>query len=131
MRKTGSIILAALLLVCLGLSGCTKYISSYHAVAFVHSNDAMSARMNFYEFEGTKVFKLKGKGEKLSYSAELESGKMIIQFDMGGKKEVQLELSGGMDLAGEEEITGKGIIYVIITSTGSCQNGDFQFTIEP
>ena len=78
MKKVFTAIVAAIVL--LSFAGCGKYSSSYKAVAFVHSNESISAFMNFYSFDGRMVFKLKIAGEgDLKYSAKLETGSAKLE----------------------------------------------------
>lgn len=77
-----------MVLLLLPLSGCSRYISSYKAVAFVHTNTTKSASMRFSSFEGTMVFKLKCESEdqKINYSVKLENGIAKVFYDCNGTK---------------------------------------------
>ena len=92
--------LACLVLLLFGLAGCSKYVSKYNAVGFVHSNSARSAFMSFHQFEGTMVFKLKVKeADQLACSGRLESGVATVCLDADGAKTGLFSLSGGDEIA--------------------------------
>jgi len=94
MKKIAVLMVCALLMV--SLAGCGKYVSSYKAVAFVHSNESDSAFMNFYSFEGRMVFKLKSPAEgDIKYSARLESGNAVVYYDSNGTRQELFSISGG------------------------------------
>ena len=125
--------LACLALLLFGLAGCSKYVSKYSAVGFVHSNSARSAFMNFHQFEGTMVFKLKapgGQAAQLDYSARLESGSAIVYLDAAGTKIELFSLRGGDEIAASAaQINGEKTIYVIVETDGKCENGELYFDL--
>ena len=122
-------------LACLALllAGCSKYVSKYSAVGFVHSNSARSAFMSFHQFEGTMVFKLKapgGQAAQLDYSARLESGSAIVYLDAAGTKIELFSLRGGDEIAASAaQINGEKTIYVIVETDGKCENGELHFDL--
>lgn len=114
----------------IALAGCSKYVPSYKAVAFVHSNGSDSAFMNFYSFDGRMVFKLKSSVEgELKYSAKLESGNATVYYDFYGTKQELFSISGGDVLDSRGGYVESGTVYVIVETDGACQNGDFRFSI--
>ena len=133
MKRAFTIFLAAVLAAgfCC-LSGCARYVSKYFAVAFVHSNESDNAYMSFYTFKGTMVFKLKCKdaGQRIRYSAKLESGSAAVYTDCGDGKTELLSVGAGDETASVGGQIGKGTVYVIVETDGECTNGDFRFELE-
>ena len=128
MRRVFAFLLVFVLLL-LSLTGCSKYTSSYSAVAFVHSNESDSAFMNFYTFEGRMVFKLKSPGEgDLKYTAKLESGNATVYYDFHGEKQELFSIAGGEECDGHGGYVEAGTVYIIVETDGKCQNGDFHFS---
>ena len=129
MKKIVILLVSAML--ALSLTGCGKYVSSYKALGFVHSNDLSSAYMNFYTFEGRMVFKLKSSGEgDLKYSAKLESGSATVYYDYLGTKSKLFSVSGGEELASYGGYVDTGTVYIIVETEGECRNGVFQFNLD-
>ena len=122
---------ACLALLLFSLAGCGKYVSKYSAVGFVHSNSARSAFMNFHQFEGTMVFKLKVKeADQLACSGRLESGVATVCLDADGAKTALFSLSGGDEIAASfAQIDGEKTIHVIVETDGKCENGEFHFDV--
>ena len=120
------------LLIFLCLTGCGKYVSSYKAVGFVHSNTSDSASMSFFSFEGRMVFKLKYSSEEQTIKAagKLESGSAVVYFDADGTKEEWFRTAAGEKSAGTLGKLPAGTVYIIVETDGACQNGDFQFEIK-
>ena len=115
----------------LSLPGCGKYMSSYKAIAFVHSNEKTSAFMTFYSFDGRMVFKLKSSSEgDLKYTAKLESGSATVYYDFYGKKQKLFSISGGEVMDSHGGYVESGTVYIIVETDGNCRNGDFQFSLE-
>ena len=132
MKKTVSAVAAVLVLIAIFicLSGCGRYSSHYHAVGFVHSNTPKSAFMNFYEFEGNTVFKLKNNsGETLKYSAKLENGEARVYYDSGNGKAPLFTVKTGEEFNSETGVLPAGTVYVIIETDGKCLNGELTFDI--
>ena len=126
-------LLCVLLTVCLLflLAGCSGYRSHYKAVGFVHSNTPGSAFMSFYEFDGTMVFNLRSKnsGEKLKYSAKLETGAVTVYYDIHGAKTELLSVGAGEQTDSALDLPSTGKVCVIVETDGRCRNGDFKFDI--
>ena len=128
MKKIAVLLVSALLLI--SLTGCGKYVMSYKAVGFVHSNKTDSAFMNFYSFEGRMVFKLKSPGEgDVKYTAKLEFGKATVYYDFYGTKQELFSISGGEEVDSHSGYVESGTVYIIVETDGKCENGDFQFSI--
>lgn len=129
MKKVITAIICLILAV--SLAGCGKYISSYKAVGFVHSNEKTSAFMSFISFDGTMVFKLKSSGESsVKCSAKLESGNAAVYFDCNGTRTELLSLQGGDNNYRQSESVAAGTVYVIVETDGICQNGEIRFSLE-
>ena len=127
-KRALALVLAVLLL--LSLAGC-GYASHYSAVGFVHSNEARSAYMSFWSFEGRMVFKLKSSGEgDLTYSVKLEEGNAKVYYDSRGTKAELCSVSGGDAAASHGGYVEAGTVYVIVETDGTCLNGDFRFSLD-
>ena len=129
MKKTicALTVLAALLL---SMCGCGEYTSHYKAVGFIHSNESESAFMNFYEFEGTMVFKLKNKdGGALEYSARLDSGEAEISYDCGNGKTALCTVREGDDFSFKTFPLTLGTLYVIVETSVKCKSGELKFAV--
>ena len=128
MKKIINIILVFVL--ALTLSSCSKYKSSYKAVSSVTTNTTKAASMSFYSFIGTRVFKLKSKGEnKLSYSVKIESGDAKAYYDNGNGKIELLSISSGENMAGSITTIVPGYLYIIFETNGKCLNGSIEFKL--
>ena len=122
MKKIVILLVSAML--ALSLAGCGKYVSSYKALGFVHSNKSDSAYMSFASFEGRMVFKLKSSGEgDLKYSARLESGSAVVYYDFYGDKQELFSISGGEEADSRGGYVEAGTVYIIVETDGSCQDG--------
>ena len=133
MKKPLSVISAAAIMItaALCLSGCGKYSSHYNAVAFVHSNESKSAFMNFYEFEGRMVFRLRNKDKgKIRYSVSLKDGDADIFYDCGRGKAALCSVKSGDNQTAETGELDIGAVYIIVETNGKCMNGEFSFKIE-
>ena len=129
MKKTFSLI--AILLLLFSLAGCGKYISSYKAIGFVHSNGQTSAQMSFYSFDGRMVFKLKSSGEgDIQYTARLESGEATVYYDYRGTKSELTTIGAGEEFDSRGGYVESGTVYIIIETNGKCMNGAFSFHVE-
>ena len=129
MKKTVAALLCLILAV--SLTGCGKYVSSYKAVGFVHSNEKSSAFMSFISFEGTMVFKLKSSaGAKLKYTAGLESGKAKVCLDLNGTVTELFSLQSGDKTDSQQASVAAGTVYIIVETDGECRNGQLRFSLE-
>lgn len=129
MKRIVSLLLIALF--ALGLTGCAKYTSHYSAIAFVHSNEKDSAFMEFYRFEGTMVFTLRGGSSiNLHYSAKLETGSAAVYYDCGQGKTALLSVGAGDAFADALTLPESGTVYIIVETDGLCENGAFRFSVE-
>jgi hypothetical protein len=113
------------------LAGCGKYISSYKATGFIHTNLPSSAEMSFWSFEGRMVFKLHSHCEgNLKYKAELESGSAVVSYDYNGSQEELFTLSAGEELESSGGYIEAGTVYVIVETDGWCRHGKIRVWIE-
>ena len=129
MKKTVILLVSAMLV--LSLAGCGRYVSSYKALGFVHSNKSDSAYMSFASFEGRMVFRLKSSGEgDLKYSARLESGSAVVYYDFYGNRQELFSISGGEEADSRGGYVEAGTVYIIVETDGSCQNGEFRFSLD-
>ena len=128
-RRTIALIAALLLALC--AAGCSKYASSYKAVAFVHSNTAEEASMSFMTFRGTIAFKLlNGKaGAGLVCDGKLEKGELTAYYDCGaGKTELFTLRGGGTTNVFVGELP-EGKVWIVVETDGECANGSLGFGI--
>ena len=126
-----AISLMAVIVLLIAFSGCDKYISSYKAIGFVHSNTSADAFMSFFSFDGRMIFKLKSKGEgDLKYSARLDSGKVTVRYDHAGTAEELFSISGGEEIDSHGGYVEAGTVYVIVETDGACRNGELSFSLE-
>lgn len=134
MKKTVSVILAVVMVFMLfSLAGCSKYLSKYSAVGFVHSNTSDSASMSFMSFNGTMVFELTFKeGEKydIHSTAELESGNLTVYYDSTGEKYEYYSLEGGATISENLSYFDEGKVYIIVQTDGECKNGSLTFELQ-
>ena len=129
MKKTVILLVSAMLV--LSLAGCGRYVSSYKALGFVHSNESASAYMSFHSFEGRMVFKLKSSGEgDLKYTARLESGSAVVYYDFYGTRQELFSISGGEEADSRGGYVEAGTVTIIVETDGSCQNGEFRFSLD-
>lgn len=129
MKKITALIAAALLLML--TAGCGRYVSSYNAVGFVHSNTSGSAFMNFYSFEGRMVFSLKSSpDDEIKYTASLGEGNAAVYYDCSGTKTELFHIDGGGSVASSGGELEDGTVYIIVETDGRCINGGFSFSIE-
>ncbi|MBR6874278.1 MAG: hypothetical protein IKN17_12310 [Ruminococcus sp.] len=132
MKKIKTLIISAAL-AALCLTGCAKYTSHYDAICFVHSNTSHSAYMDFSVFNGTMVFTLDndaGESGSLSYTASLEKGTAEVYCDRSGEKEKLFSLKAGDDLQGTLSLSGCESVYVIVETSGDCENGKLDLSTE-
>lgn len=131
MKKVTSLLLA-LLFVAFSLTGCGKYVSSYSAVAFAHSNERDSAWMSFLSFNGSQVFKLKCESDNeaaIQYSGKLESGSLSVYYDCGGEKKELFSLQAGDDILSTGGELPEDTVYIIVETSEKCGNGSLSFEI--
>ena len=129
LRRSACLILFAVLLA-LSLTGCGKYVSSYKALGFVHSNTQQAASMSFSSFEGRMVFKLKSKAlEHLHYTARLATGSAAVYYDIDGTKKELFSVSAGNDVESSVGPIEKGELYIIVETDGKCEGGDLSFSL--
>ena len=98
MKKIAKVTLIMItVLASLCLTGCGKYVSSWSASAYVHTNTSSYAYMDFWTFKGTQVHTLKCKNETgtLNYSGKLEKGNVIVWREE--KENTILYISGYFD----------------------------------
>ena len=128
MKKAISILF--IILFAVGLVGCSKYASHYNAIAFVHSNEKDSAFMEFYRFDGTMTFTLRGGSPcTLQYSAKLETGSATVYYDCGQGKTALLSIGAGDAPENTVALSSGGTVYVIVETNGQCENGAFYFDL--
>ena len=124
--------LAVLVIACVCLCSCSPYKSKYSATAFVHSNTSDSAFMDFWQFEGTMVFKLKcsdPNGARLKYEGKLGSGELIVYIDTDGKEEDLFSLVSDEIRETTSIDVEAGTIYIIVVTSGQCEDGHLKFDI--
>ena len=126
-KRTVCIVLAVLMTV--ALAACGKYVSSYKAVGFVHSDGPADPFMNFYTFDGRMVLRLSSKGEgDIKYEAKLESGNATVYYDAHVTKTELFKISGGQELDSHGGYIESGLVYIIVETDGKCTNGSFKFS---
>ena len=133
MKKIAKVTLIMItVLASLCLTGCGKYVSSWSASAYVHTNTSSYAYMDFGTFKGTQVHTLKCKNETgtLNYSGKLEKGNVIVYVDYDGTKKELFKLSDGEEINSSLKNLKEGTVYVIFETDGKCENGEFEFEIE-
>ena len=135
MKKTVSLISAALLLICcMLLSGCgDPYTSSYKAVGFAHSSTDANASMSFSEFQGTKVFKLHfpdSFDKSLKYTLKLEAGSATVYYDTDGTKNTLATLTANSKVDDTLKDLTCESMYIIVETSEKCLNGDFKFEVK-
>ena len=124
----------ALILILATLCGCGGYVKNYSATILITSCHDDEASMKFDTFKGTYNFKLKrddAASHTLDVEASLDEGEMKVYIGVGGEKDLLLTIKGGESY--DETITldskydNEKTVYVILESTGKCNNGDFEF----
>ena len=123
----------------LALTACDKYVSSWSATGFVHSNTSDSASMSFWKFKGNIVYKLKCKDstkEVLKYKGNLdnddedENGTITVYYDDDGTKKELFSLKNGESVEASLDKLNEGTVYIIVETDGRCENGALEFNIE-
>ena len=125
-------IITVMLIGTLCLTGCAKYISSWSATMYVHSNTSHSTYMNFGTLNGTEVQTLKCKEETgtLKYSAKLDTGSATVYIDYDGEKKELFKIGAGEEIEDSFDGLKEGKIYIIVETDGKCEEGKFEFEIE-
>ena len=114
------------------LTGCSGYSSHFKAVALVQSNTSSSAYMNFYEFSGTMIFKLKCKNDDggiLKYTANIESGSIRVYCDTAGSKDLLVSIEPWSNALEGSVSVPQGKIYIIVESDDKSSNGSLTFDL--
>lgn len=126
------VIATVMALLLLPLSGCSRYTSSYKAVAFVHTNTTKNASMSFSSFEGSMVFQLKCESadEKINYSAKLEVGSAKVFYDCNGEKTELFSVNSGDDISEIGGVLQKGTVWIIVEMSEAGKDGRFSFDIK-
>ena len=132
MKKTGLVLIPILVLFM--LCGCGKYVNSYSAIIMTTSCHGDEASMEFSKFEGTYNFKLKRQGSAehtLDFESSLAEGEMNVYIGVDGEKELLRTVRGGESYDETIELDDKydneKVVYVILETTGECEDGDFEF----
>lgn len=130
MKRIVPVVLAVLVLA-LGLAGCSKYVTHYSAIGHATTNDSDSASMSFMEFDGTEVFKLKCSGDQaaIRYSGQLKTGALSVYYDCGGEKQELFSLRSGDDVHGTGGELPKNTVYIIVETSEKCTNGALSFEV--
>ena len=125
-------IITVMLIGTLCLTGCAKYISSWSATMYVHSNTSHSTYMNFGTLNGTEVQTLKCKEETgtLKYSAKLDTGSATVYIDYDGEKKELFKIGAGEEIEDSFDGLKEGKVYIIVETDGKCEEGKFEFEIE-
>ena len=132
-------VMMLIILSILTLTACGKYISSWSATGFVHSNTSKSAYMSFWKFSGTMVFKLKCTDDtkeilkfsgKLDNEDEEENGNITVYYDIDGTKRELFSLANGESVEASLDKLNEGTVYIIVETDGSCEDGELDFNIE-
>jgi len=126
-----SVVLPAVLLMIMLLSGCASpYSSKYSAIGFVHSNTSEKAYMSFYRFEGRMAFELSaesGSPGRIDYSGRLEKGSIRVFYDAGDGKKELFSLKSGEEKTGTLDVPEDRTVFIITETDGRCENGDLCF----
>ncbi len=123
-----TVLLAAMLLT---LVGCSIYSSSYSAVGLVRSNTSHRAYVNFHSLRGRLVYKLKVNGtEDLLCSGKLEEGNLTVYYDIDGRKQELVRLSGGQSFDFTMDDPNPGKVHIIVETDGKCKDGWLEFEVK-
>ena len=78
------------------------------------------------------VFKMKNGAEsgQLRYSAKLGEGSATVFCDCNGAKQELFTVRGGDGEKSSLVRIDKGTVYVIVETSGNCDDGEFRFDIE-
>lgn len=124
--------MALLTILCMGLTGCSGYVSSFRATVLITTSTSSSASVEFSTLTGTKVQQMKTKedGATLEYSGKLLEGSMTVYYDEDGTKKELFTIKGGENKEGSVVIGKKGKTYLILETDGKCETGKFTFEIK-
>ncbi|MBQ6104795.1 MAG: hypothetical protein IJL03_02480 [Lachnospiraceae bacterium] len=127
------LLLMTAVVLCMSLTGCGEYTSSYSATVLITSNTSKKMSVEFSSLKGKMVHKLKcdGKeGRELKYTASLKSGTATVYYDIDGTREELFTIHGGETADSSLGNLAKGKIYIIIETEGKCEGGSFKLNIE-
>lgn len=132
MKKSRILIVLILVLVSLQVTGCGKYNSHFSAMMCVHTNTSSSASLSFSTFDGVEADTMKCKEEpgNLEYSAKLEKGSATVYVDYDGTKKELFSINGDEEVSSTLTGLEEGTVYVIIETSGKCENGSFDFEMK-
>lgn len=132
MKKIGFLLVLTLILVV--LCSCGGYVKSYSATILITSCQGDEASMEFNTFKGTYNFKLKRDDtaeHTLDIEASLAEGEIKIYIGIDGEKELLCTVKGGESydetITLDDKYDNEKTIYIILESTGKCEDGDFEF----
>ncbi len=130
-RKTTVITILVLALCAALLAGCSKYVSSYSAVAMVQSHTSKSVSVSFLDLKGTISYRLTtdDDAKNLAYTAKLDEGSATVYIDTDDKKREFFKLNAGDDISATLENIEAEEIYIIIETNENCHEGSFTFDI--
>ena len=125
-------IVIACLVMCLGMAGCSGYVSSYSATVMISENTSNSSSLSFSTMKGSKVLKMRTKeeGKTLEYSGSLAEGKVTVYYDEDGSKKELFTINGSEKVESSVTLHAKGRLYVIVETEGKCESGKFEFDIK-
>ena len=125
-------------LIASSLCSCSAKSSHYNSLMMISEARNEVSRLQFEQFEGNYVFKMKktsdGEGA-IRYSVSLGEGKadVLYSFEYGATKEKEkllLTINGGEKLDGTFGYVEKGYkVFINIISSGQISKGDFHFEI--
>ena len=117
------LLLMTAVVLCMSLTGCGEYTSSYSATVLITSNTSKKMSVEFSSLKGKMVHKLK-------YTASLKSGTATVYYDIDGTREELFTIHGGETADSSLGNLAKGKIYIIIETEGKCEGGFFKLNIE-
>ena len=132
MKRKTVLLIAAAVIFCLCLSGCGRYVSSYRASAFVHSNTSDHAMMSFWQFEGRMVFRLKTGSDGspvMTYTGSLQTGAAEVYYDSGDGKTPLFSIKAGENVGSSADLPKNKTVYIIIETSEKCEEGSFGFSL--
>lgn len=133
MKHWKKAVMAMMMAVLLGLTGCDGYVSSYKATMCVTTDTGKSASLSFATLEGSKVLTMNvNKGAKgvLEYTGKLEGGSATVYYDDNGTKKKLFTIGAGENVEDSFSDLEKGKLYVIIETDGKCEKGKFTFEVK-
>ncbi len=108
--------------VCLSLTACGNYISSYSAIGMVRSNTRDTARVSFMSLDGRLVFKLHAKSDSvISYEVSLDGGTLSASYDSGAGETALFTVTSesGESVGNGGEVAEGESVYIIIYADGA------------